>query len=163
MVYLTFRSWEGSLRSSTGVDHRTPTVHLFYNDFPSCLIHSEVIVYADDTVIFVPGKDLAIIEARLSADMQRIHEWCTDNELILNLSKGKTESMLLGTSKRLSKQPPVMKYINKWNLHGGKTTMLYLNLSGHNIFKKRFGTSPEKHCLTVMPYRLFSRKLAKLT
>ena len=23
----------------------------------------------------------------------------------------------------------------KWNLHGGKTTMLYLNLSGH-IFKK---------------------------
>ena len=27
--------------------------------------------------------------------------------------------------------------------------MLYLNLSGHNIFKKRFGTSPEKHCLTA--------------
>ena len=26
--------------------------------------------------------------------------------------------------------------IYKWNLHGGKTTMLYLNLSGHNIFKK---------------------------
>ena len=26
------------------------------------------------------GKDLAIIEARLPADMQRIHEWCTDNE-----------------------------------------------------------------------------------
>ena len=40
---------------------------LFYNDFPSCLINSEVIVYADDTVIFVPGKDLAIIEVRLSA------------------------------------------------------------------------------------------------
>ena len=74
---------------------------LFYNDFPSCLIHLEVIVYADDTVIFVPGKDLAIIEARLSADMQRIHEWCTDNELILNLLKGKTGSMLFGTSKRL--------------------------------------------------------------
>ena len=81
---------------------------LFYNDFPSCLKHSEVIVYADDTVIFVPGKDLAIIEARLSADMQRIHEWCTDNELILNLEKGKTESMLFGTSKCLSNQPPVI-------------------------------------------------------
>ena len=53
--------------------------------------------------------------------------------------------------------------LNKWNLHGGKTTMLYLNLSGHDIFKKRFGTSPEKHCLTAMPYRLFSRKLTKLT
>ena len=46
----------------------------------------------------------------------------------------------------------------KWNLHGGKTTMLYLNLSGHDIFKKRFGTSPEKHCLTAMPYRLFFKE-----
>ena len=37
----------------------------------------------------------------------------------------------------------------KTNLHGGKTTMLYLNLSGHELFlKKRFGTSPEKYCLT---------------
>ena len=32
------------------------------------------------------------------------------------------------------------------NLDGGKTTMLYLNLSGHDMFlKKRFGISPEKH------------------
>ena len=43
--------------------------------------------------------------------------------------------------------------VYKWNLHGGKTTMLYLNLSGHDIFKTRFGTSPEKHCLTATPYR----------
>ena len=45
-------------------------------------------------------------------------------------------------------QAVMMQLVYKWNLHGGKTTMLYLNLSGHNIFKKRFGTSPEKHCLT---------------
>ena len=35
-----------------------------------------------------------------------------------------------------------MDYIYKWNF--------YLNLSGHYIFKKRFGTSPEKHCLTAI-------------
>ena len=51
---------------------------------------------------------------------------------------------------------------NKWNLHGGKTTMLYLNLSGHDIFKTRFGTSPEKHCLTATPYRLFQGNLRNL-
>ena len=34
--------------------------------------------------------------------------------------------------------------------------MIYLNLSGHDIFKKRFGTSPEKHCLTA---RNFSNAL----
>ena len=50
--------------------------------------------------------------------------------------------------------------INKRCLHGGKTTMLYLNLSGHSMFfKKRFGTSPEKHCLTAMPCRLFQGNL----
>ena len=52
--------------------------------------------------------------------------------------------------------------IYKWNLHGGKTTMLYLNLSGHDIFKTRFGTSPEKHCLTATPYRLFQGNLRNL-
>ena len=65
------------------------------------------------------------------------------------------------------KRPPArysrINIYNKWDLHGGKITMLHLNLSGHDIFKKRFGTSPEKHCLTAMPYRLFSRKLTKLT
>ena len=54
------------------------------------------------------------------------------------------------------------KCIYKWNLHGGKTTMLYLNLSGHDIFKTRFGTSPEKHCLTATPYRLFQGNLRNL-
>ena len=81
---------------------------LFYNDFPSCLKHSEVIIYVDDTVLFVPGKDVMIIEVRLSADMKWIHEWCKDNELILNLQKGKSELMLFGTSKNIKQQPSVL-------------------------------------------------------
>ena len=28
-----------------------------------------------------------------------------------------------------------------------------------NVCKKRFGTSPERHCLTAMPYRLFQGNL----
>ena len=96
---------------------------LFYNDLPSCLKHSEVIIYADDTVIFVPGKDIEIIEARLSADMKRVYEWCTDNELILNLQKGKTESMLFGTSKNLSQQPSVLNIS-----FGDKTVNFYYKI-----------------------------------
>ena len=84
---------------------------LFYNDFPSCLKHSKAVIYADDTVIYVPGKDAYIIESRLSSDMQRIMEWCLDNELILNFSKGKTEAMMFGTSKNLSTQPKSLNVI----------------------------------------------------
>ena len=34
-------------------------------------------------------------------------------------------------------------YIYKRYLHGGKTTMLYLNLSGHQMFVKR-GLAPHR-------------------
>ena len=72
---------------------------LFYNDFPNCLKHSKCVIYADDTVIYVPGKDIFIIESRLSDDMNRIANWCTKNELILNLKRGKTEAMLWNIQK----------------------------------------------------------------
>ena len=77
---------------------------IYFNDFYSCLKHSQSVKYADDTVIFVPGKDIFIVESRLSADMQSMADWCTENELILNLKKGKTEVIIFGTSKNLSNQ-----------------------------------------------------------
>ena len=45
---------------------------LYFDDFQTCLKHSDPIKYADDTVIYVAGKDPIIIESRLSADMQAI-------------------------------------------------------------------------------------------
>ena len=77
---------------------------VFFNDLTFCLRHAENIKYADDTVIYVAGKDLFIIESRLSSDMQRLSNWCKENELFLNLSKGKTEAMLFGTAPALQKQ-----------------------------------------------------------
>ena len=45
------------------------------------------------------------IEAILNLEMENIGKYCREkfNELLLNLKKGKTESMLFGTSKRISK------------------------------------------------------------
>ena len=55
--------------------------------------------------------------------MKRINEWCLKNELILNLGKGKTESMLFGTSRNLAKQP---SYLNiKYAHHNVKFTKTY--------------------------------------
>ena len=76
---------------------------LFYNDSPSCQKYSKTVIYADDTVIYIPGKDTFIIESQISANMRRIMEWSDDNEVILNLNK--SEVMLFGTDKNLSKQP----------------------------------------------------------
>ncbi len=38
---------------------------------------------------------------QLSSEMQVVGEWLDENDLIINLSKGKTESMLLGTSRKI--------------------------------------------------------------
>ena len=43
------------------------------------------------------------IEKKLSEDLTRLKSWFDNNELIINLKKGKTESMIFGTSKRLNK------------------------------------------------------------
>ena len=39
---------------------------------------------------------------QLSGDLNLLVEWFKENELILNLKKGKTEAMLFGTAKHLA-------------------------------------------------------------
>ena len=72
------------------------------NDIRGCLKHSSIINYADDTVLFTLSKCVHDIERRLNEDINSVHRWLNENELILNLKKGKTESMLFGTGKKLS-------------------------------------------------------------
>ena len=41
-------------------------------------------------------------EEKLQVDFTNITSWLEDNQLVINLKKGKTETMLFGTEKRLS-------------------------------------------------------------
>ena len=74
---------------------------MFYNDFTEHVHHSEVIMYADDTVMFYADKDPTQMIELLNEDMKTIHNYCIENELIVKTKKGKTEVMLSGSSKRL--------------------------------------------------------------
>ena len=56
---------------------------------------------------------------------------------IIHVFKNKGSNLQCNNYRPISLLSNINKvFENKWNLHGGKTTMLYLNLSGHNIFKK---------------------------
>jgi hypothetical protein len=66
-----------------------------FNDLAKCVSHSSIIVYADDTVIFVSDKNISDIQHKLTCDLDNISKWCADNELILNFSEGKTEAIYL--------------------------------------------------------------------
>ena len=75
--------------------------NILFNDFSDHVPKSSVIKYADDTVIYVGHSDAYIIERHLNTDMNSISQYFRENELIINLKKGKTEVMLFGSSKRL--------------------------------------------------------------
>ena len=85
---------------------------MYFNDFPECLKFSRVIMYADDTVVYFAHKDKAIIKDCLNEDFMNISKYLDECELIINLKKGKAESMLFANSKKLSKidSPLNIKY-----------------------------------------------------
>ena len=71
-----------------------------------------IIKYADDTVLYVNGKDSETIQEKLNTDIPAIYNWLTNNDLSLNLKKGKTETMIFGTSARVKKATPLNVLIN---------------------------------------------------
>ena len=66
-------------------------------------------MYADDTVTYCASDDVNVVENVLNSEMKAVGSYCSDNELFLNLKKGKTESMLFGTARRLSKNGRKLK------------------------------------------------------
>ena len=76
---------------------------MFFNDFEKCLKHSQSLNFADDTVVYVHGKTKDIVESQLNEDVKTMSTCLKKNQLILNLNRGKTETMIFGTSCKLSK------------------------------------------------------------
>ena len=77
---------------------------LFFNDITDVIEVAKIVKYADDTVIHVADRDVAVINSKLTKDMDAIAKWLDQNALIINLKRGKTESLLFGTSQRIAKQ-----------------------------------------------------------
>ena len=78
---------------------------VFFNDIVLNLKHSKIIKYADDTVIYFGHQDFIVIEKNLSDDLDNLSSWFNENELMLNMKRGKTELLLFGTPQRLAKTP----------------------------------------------------------
>jgi hypothetical protein len=73
---------------------------LFINDLPNGTVRCDILMYADDTVIFF-SKDTSEIERVLNTELELIHNWLHLNKLFLNLTK--TELVLFGTGANLAK------------------------------------------------------------
>ena len=75
---------------------------LYFNDFEDHVPNSQVVQFADDTVLYGSGKSIDALEQKLNEDLCSVQNYFAENELIMNVSKGKTESIVFGTHKRLN-------------------------------------------------------------
>ena len=57
-------------------------------------------MYADDTVLYVPGKSANDIMEKLNSDLSKLDKWFAENELIMNLSKAKLKPSCLVHQKK---------------------------------------------------------------
>jgi hypothetical protein len=82
-----------------------PLLFIVYaNDLPRCLSHSQAILYADDTTIFISGKDVTDLSRLMNLDLLNLHHWCHANSLAINVSK--TKFMLLSANSRTQHNDP---------------------------------------------------------
>ena len=77
---------------------------LLKNDLPTEVTECKILLYADDTVVYFSHKNVSHLETILSEEVNKVAKWMSNNHLMLNLKKAKTESLLFGTTKRLSKE-----------------------------------------------------------
>lgn len=64
--------------------------------------------FADDTNIYLSGKDIGTLESYIKGTMNQLHNWFEDNKLIIN--KGKTIAMSFHHVQNKYPEKPVIKY-----------------------------------------------------
>jgi predicted HAD superfamily hydrolase len=56
-------------------------------------------LYADDTTIHFSSNSISDINIKLNEDMEKVQEWCTSNDMVINTRK--SNSMLMGSSSKI--------------------------------------------------------------
>ena len=99
---------------------------LYINDIDNDLIHSSVLLYADDTVLYSNHKDESVAHTWISEDLTQLTHWFKMNQLTVNIEK--TKMMIFGTRNMVKKCRALdvhisgskLKYVNHFNYLGIK-------------------------------------------
>ncbi len=84
-----------------------PLLFLIYmNDLPSCLSHSRVILFADDTTLFASSSDLKVLYDNVNTDLKCLLDWFRANKLSLNTNK--TNYLLISPNRNYTNDYLVM-------------------------------------------------------
>ena len=128
---------------------------IFINDLSDYIEHASVIMYADDKESSVSHESKDKIENDLNQDMQNLLSYFRKNELVINLKKWKTETMLFGTTKRLKTAGEIDVLYNNQRINFTETYKYLGNIVDHHLkFSENFEKSYKKESSRL---RLFER------
>ena len=122
---------------------------LYVNDVGANMIHSNVLLYADDTVIFAKHKDKRTAHLWVTSDLEILFRWCNLNQLTINLTK--TKMMLFGTKNMLKKGV-------KGDVYVDNTRMQYVKQINYLGIKLEGTLTSELHAsesVRIMAHKLY--------
>ena len=73
---------------------------LFVNDLPIVLERCQILMYADDTVMYFTARNTQEIISVLTSELAKVNDWLVNNSRFIH--QGKTECVLFGTGSRLA-------------------------------------------------------------
>ena len=88
---------------------------IFINDLPGVLESSNVLMYADDTVLYSSHQDSKIVRRRVQKDLDKVQRWCKENRLTLNV--GKTKIMTFMSDHKRKSYRQFRFYLNGLLVH----------------------------------------------
>ena len=99
---------------------------LFINYFDQDLLHSKVLLYADDTVLYASHTQEDFAHLWVAEDLRMLTKWCRNNQLTININK--TKVMLFGSRNMLKRgtrndifiNETKLQYVNRFNYLGIK-------------------------------------------
>ena len=143
-----------------------PLLFLVYVNDMCSAVNCKLLLYADDSALIVPGKDVKEIELKLTKELESISNWLTDNKLSLHL--GKTESILFGTKKKLQSTSSQLNVTCGGTILSAKSTVKYLgveldqHLSGEYIARNAISNINIKLKFLLRNTIFFNMKVQKM-
>lgn len=93
---------------------------LYATDLPNCLRAANVLMYADDTVIYYAASDANQMLRVLNVELKFLHDWCTKSKLFIRPKE--TEYVIFGTAMTRNQ-------INSGNVSGFNLGDQFINCS----------------------------------
>ena len=122
---------------------------LYINDIDTDLLHSNVLLYADDTVLYSNHDNEAVAHAWMTEDLAKLTTWFKMNQLTVNIEK--TKIMMFGTRNMLKKSRSLDVYI-------AGTKLKYVNFFNYLGIKLDNTLTFEKHaaeCIHLVSHKLY--------